>query len=118
MSFEQPGIAVYFPARGKPAHIIDTWNKDFRTAKGIGPCSTLSAMKAAYGKRAFTNFSGTSPDGKTHTEWQLGRNILFETQDQRTISTVVLFKGVRVEKHGGSPRDFANYIGANETACK
>jgi tRNA A-37 threonylcarbamoyl transferase component Bud32 len=118
MSFQQPEVAVYFPAQRKPAQIITTWNPNFRTANGIGPCSTLAAMRRAYGKRAHTNWSGTSPDGKKHFSWQLGRNILFETQDQRTISTVVLFKGVAVEKHGGSPRDWANYVGANETACK
>jgi hypothetical protein len=118
MSFEQPEVAVYFPPKGGPAQIMTTWNRDFRTAKGIGPCSTLAAMRHAYGKRVHTNWSGTSPDGTKHFSWQLGRNVLFETQDQRTISSVALFKGVRVEKHGGSPRDYANFVGQNETACK
>ena len=118
MSFQTPQIAVYFPARGKPAHIITTWNRKYRTAAGIGPCSTLAEMSSAYGKRVRPTWSGTSPDGKKHFSWQVGRNILFMTQDHRTISTVVLFKGVRFENHGGSPQTWANYIGANETACK
>ena len=118
MSFQQPEVSVYFPARGKHAHIITSWNRDFRTSAGIGPCSTLAEMKSAYGKRVRPTWSGTSPDGKQHGSWKVGRNILFITQDQKTISAVVLYKGLRIEKHGGSPQDFANYIGANETACE
>jgi hypothetical protein len=40
------------------------------------------------------------------------------TQNHKTISSVVLFEGVPVEKHGRSPRDYANYVGAVETACE
>lgn len=116
MSFEQPEVAVYFPGRAKPAHIITTWNREFRTSAGIGPCSTLAEMRSAYGKRVSPTLFGTH--GKEHFSWQVGRNILFMTQDQKTISTVVLYKGVRSENHNGSPQSFANYIGANETACK
>ncbi len=118
LSFQYPGIGVYFPQHGAHAHIITTWNPRFRTAAGIGPCSTLAEMHRVYGKQARPNWSGTSPNGKIHNSWQLGRNILFMTDDRKTISVVVLFKGVPFEKHGNSPRDFANYIGANETPCK
>jgi tRNA A-37 threonylcarbamoyl transferase component Bud32 len=118
LAFQQPEIAVYFPARGKPAHIITTWNRDYTTAKGIGPCSTLAAMKNAYGGAAKPTWAGTSPDGKQHWSWALGRNLLFVTQDHRTIANVVLYKGLPVEKHGRSPQDYANFVGADETACK
>jgi serine/threonine protein kinase len=116
MSFQQPEVAVYFPARGKPAHIITSWNRDFRTSAGIGPCSTLAEMKSAYGKRVRPTWSGTH--GKEHFSWQVGQNMLFMTQNHKTISTVVLFQGVRHENHGGSPQTWANYIGGNETACE
>jgi hypothetical protein len=111
MSFEQPGVAVYFPRRGANAlaHIITTWNPTFRTADGIGPCSTLERMHRVYGKRAAPFKNATSPNGKVHFAWELGHHILFETQDQKTISTVVLYKG----PHQG----WAHYVGANETAC-
>ena len=49
LSFQQLSVDVYFPAKGKRAIIIATWNRDYRTAKGIGPCSTIAEMKRAYG---------------------------------------------------------------------
>jgi hypothetical protein len=73
-------------------------------------------MKGAYGKRVRPTLFGTQ--GKEHFSWQVGRNILFMTQNHKTISTVVLFKGIRFENHDGSPESWANYIGANETACE
>jgi serine/threonine-protein kinase len=108
LHFQQPEIATYSPRAGKPAVILTTWNPNFRTAAGIGPCSTLAAMRSAYGDRVTPDAHATH--GKNVTAWKLGTDILFETQDQRTISAVVLFRPV----HGG----WANYFGQNETACK
>jgi serine/threonine-protein kinase len=120
MSFQQPEVGVIFPKRGKRSFIITTWNRRFRTAAGIGPCSTLAQMHKVYGTRVPPAWAGSSHDGKKHTSWQLGRNLLFVTQDRRTISTVVLFKGVGFgfEAHNSSPSTWANYVGAIETACK
>ena len=115
LAFQQPEVAVYFPAKGRPAHIITTWNKSYRTAVGIGPCSTLAAAKQAYGDRW-----KPSPEGivfkhshGVHSAYIVGHDLIFETQDRRTISAVGLY-------HGGDdkPQAFANYITANETACK
>jgi serine/threonine-protein kinase len=118
LAFQQPQVAVYFPAKRKPAHIITTWNRNNETAEGIGPCSTLAKMRKAYGDRITATWAGTSPDGKIHRSWAVGKNLLFVTQDRSTIADVVLYKGLRIEKHGGSPQDYANYVGAVETACK
>jgi hypothetical protein len=115
LAFQQPEVAVYFPARGRPAHIITTWNRSYRTAAGIGPCSTLAAAQHAYGARW-----KPSPEGivlkhthGVHSAYIVGSRLIFETQDARTISAVGLY-------HGGDhhPQGFANYITANETACK
>ena len=115
LAFQQPEVAVYFPAPGRPAHIITTWNGSYRTAAGIGPCSTLAAAKRAYGARW-----KPSPNGVVlknmhgiHSAYVVGNDLIFETQDGRTISAVGLY-------HGGDdhPQGFANYITANETACE
>jgi len=108
LHFQQPGIAAYFPRAGRPAVIVTAWNRNYRTAAGIGPCSTLAAMRRAYGDRVGPDPHATH--GKNVGAWMLGKNILFETQDQRTISAVVLYRPV----HGG----WANYLGQNETACE
>jgi len=118
LAFQQREVAVYFPAKGKPAHILTTWNRTNKTAQGIGPCSTLAQMRKVYGNRVTATWAGSSPNGKVHWSWALGRNLLFMTQDRKTIADVVLYEGVPVEKHGGSPQDYANYVGAVETACK
>ncbi len=116
LSFQQPSVNVYFPARGKRAIIITTWNRNYRTARGIGPCSTLTQMKRAYGSAVTPAWAGTSPDGSKHS-YVVGDNLLFATQDMRTISAVALYRGVPGHTRGFSPQAFANYIAANETAC-
>ena len=109
LHFQQPEIAAYLPRVGKPATIIlTTWNRNFRTAAGIGPCSTLAAMRGAYGDRVAPE--AHAMHGRTIWAWKLGRSILFETQNHRTISAVVLFR----LWHEG----WAHYVGANDTACE
>ena len=65
-------------------------------------------MRRAYGDRVAPDPHATH--GNSVTAWNLGKNILFETQDQRTISAVVLYRPV----HGG----WANFLGQNETPCE
>jgi tRNA A-37 threonylcarbamoyl transferase component Bud32 len=122
ISFEGPQVAVYFQKHARNAFVITTWNRTFRTAEGIGPCSTLAQMRSVYGRRAVPTASGTSPNGKEHGSWQLGRNLLFVTQDHKTISAVALFTGPAnaraTVQPAGTDQGDANYLGANETACK
>ena len=46
--FTKRKVAVIFPPSGKAIEIT-TWNKADKTAKRIGPCSTIKQLKAAYG---------------------------------------------------------------------
>jgi tRNA A-37 threonylcarbamoyl transferase component Bud32 len=121
LAFQEPAVAVYFRKRVGKAFVITTWNRSFRTTAGIGPCSTLGRMHAVYGSRVVPTWSGTTNGGKRHGSWQLGRNLLFMTDDERTISSVVLFRGPAHparRQPEGSPQTWANYIGAIGTACK
>ena len=119
LSFGQPEVAVYFRANPERGDIITTWNRHLRTAAGIGPCSTLDEMKKAYGEAVRPSPHGTSPDGKKVWSYVVGRNLLFATQNQRTISTVALYRGSRNNqlKRPGSPQSWANFVAAVETPC-
>jgi predicted Ser/Thr protein kinase len=117
MAFGQPGIAVYFPAKAQPAHIITTWNRRYRTAAGVGPCSTIAELKSAYGDAVEPSRAGTSPDGKKVFGWVVKPNLIFDTQDQRTISAVALYEGPPTRTVAYSPEAFAHYVAAVETPC-
>jgi hypothetical protein len=46
--FTQRKVAVFLPPNGKAVQVA-TWNPKDKTARGIGPCSSISKLKAAYG---------------------------------------------------------------------
>jgi serine/threonine-protein kinase len=115
LAFQQRQVAVYFPARKQPAHIVTTWNRDARTDRGIGPCSTIEEMKRAYGDDAEPTWAGHNNSGQY--SYAVGDNLLFVTQDLKTIADVVLYRGNPKRTRAWSPQSFANYVGALETAC-
>ena len=117
LSFGQPQLAVYFRVTPFAADVITTWNRNLRTAAGVGPCSTIAEMKKAYGDAVQPSTFGTSPDGKKVWSWVVGRNLLFATQNHRTISVVALYVGSPPDLRPGSPQSFANFIAALETPC-
>jgi predicted Ser/Thr protein kinase len=116
LAFQLRQVAVYFPDQGEPADVITTWNREHKTAAGIGPCSSLSDMRRAYGTRLHPTHAGHT--GTVQWSWALGDNLLFVTQDHRTVAAVVLYDG------GGHPdgafgsEAWANYIGVSEIACR
>jgi len=117
LAFQQPEVAVYFPPRSNNASVITTWNPSFKTAKGVGPCSTIAEVRKAYGDDIKPSFAGTSPDGTMVFSWVVGNRLLFGTQDQRTIHAVALYRGSPTEKHLGGPQSYANFFLENESAC-
>ena len=46
--FPKRKLTVEFPSNGKADGIV-TWNKAYRTAAGVGPCSPAAALTKAYG---------------------------------------------------------------------
>jgi hypothetical protein len=115
LEFQQPEIAVYFPKSGKRGAIVSTWNQAYRTAAGIGPCSTLAAMRRAYGSRVHVAWAGSRPSPHA---FAVGNNLLFSSDDLRTISSVALYHGDPRNTHDGSPQAYAAYVTAVETACE
>ncbi len=119
LAFGQPEVAVYFRANPERADIITTWNRRLRTAAGIGPCSTIKEMKEVYGDAVQPSPYGTSPDGKTVISWVVGQNLLFSTQNHKTISVVTLYRGpgTNTNREPGTPQSYANFVAALETPC-
>jgi serine/threonine-protein kinase len=113
IAFGGKALTIVFPKDGAPAHIITTYNAAYKTAEGIGPCSSVADMKRAYGNRVHGTWSGTQ--GRKSYSYELGKNILFEDQDLKTITAVVLYRG-SAYKRSNSPQAFANYIGAIENS--
>jgi serine/threonine-protein kinase len=120
LAFQGPEVAVYFPVEGQAAHIMTTWNRDYWTAAGIGPCSTVEEMKEAYGDAVQPSPTGTSPDGKKVFQWVVGDNLVFatDTQERKLVRAVALYEGNPNNTLGGSPQAFAGYVAAVETSCK
>jgi hypothetical protein len=113
--FGKAQVAVYFARGGTRSIIITTWDKKYKTSMGIGPCSTIAQMKKAYGGAVKGSWAGTQGD-VVHS-YVVGNNLLFATQDHRTISAVALYRGTPGHTRGGSPQAFANYVAVSETSC-
>jgi serine/threonine-protein kinase len=123
--FLRQKVAVYFPDGFESrAKIITTWNEDFETSAGVGPCSTIDGMKAAYGDKVRADHWGTI--GTKHFMYDVGENLLFAVSGElskpgnpvpgRYVSAVGLFDGSlpNADAEGG-PRNFAGFVTGNET---
>ena len=90
-------VRVFFPnvITGR-ASIITTWDKSYKTAAGVGPCSTIDDVKAAYGSALEPDRSGTI--GKSHFVYDLGKDLVFATpgtsgHPSKVVTAVGLFNG-------------------------
>ena len=88
---------------------ITTWNKNDRTGAGVGPCSTVDELKAAYGARlkpVEANIQKGLVFGYT-----VGRKLFFAVAANRTpprVSAVALYS---------SPLEFAGFNALNDGPC-
>jgi predicted Ser/Thr protein kinase len=131
MTFQGPEVAVFFPAHkreGIPgphehAHIIATWNKTYRTAAGIGPCSTLAAAQSAYGARWKPSPHAIiwKNTGGVQSAYVVGKNLIFAiTPNGRKILAVGLYEGGPHASRQNSPQSFANFVTSgqgSQSAC-
>jgi serine/threonine protein kinase len=120
--FQQRKIAVYFKRAVDAGIIITTWNNAFRTATGVGPCSTIDQLEAAYGSKLRPSKFNTIR-GKVYA-YTVGKNLLFAANGppptpSKYVTSVALYDGSAPganKPHGTLP--FAGFVALNESNCR
>ena len=120
--FQQPKVAVYFERKVDAGIIITTWNHAFRTATGVGPCSTIQELKSAYGSKLHPSKFNTQK-GKVYA-YTVGKDLLFAANGpppnpSKYVTAVALYDGSAPganKPHGSLP--FAGFVALNETNCR
>ncbi|HUK95483.1 MAG TPA: serine/threonine-protein kinase [Gaiellaceae bacterium] len=118
-TFPRQKVAVYFRGLTDTAVEITTWNEKYKTAAGIGPCSTITRAKHVYGSRLSP--SPTSTLGGSVFAYDLAPNLIFAAQSpieavtSKDVSTVGLY-------YASAPRaaksaNYATYTAINEHHC-
>jgi hypothetical protein len=93
-------LESYFRTGTKGVAVVTTWNRRLKTDKGIGPCSTVSALKRAYGPRLVPFRQG----GRI-VAYRLG-NLIFTAEGGNRIGVVALGRGTQ-----------AVYVALSATEC-
>src|SRR4029077_1731475 len=70
-------LGAYFIGTSDRAVEINTWNKADRTAEGVGPCSTFTDLRRAYGKRLKANPHNVDPRTGAVFGWTVGKHLFF-----------------------------------------
>ena len=98
--FPKRKMNVYFKDGVDRAVIITTWNKAYRTAAGIGPCSTVEELKQAYGSKLVPSKWNTQ-NGNTYV-YTMGDR-LFAAADLVHVTAIGLYdsKAPGANKNGG-----------------
>jgi hypothetical protein len=115
--FGPRGLSVYFEGRRPLAADVATWNRKYKTVAGVGPCSTLSELKLAYGANLKPSKFNTQ-HGVVYA-YTVGKNLVFSVENHSYVGVVVLYDGSdpRVNKAGGS-RSYAGAISLIERTCR
>jgi serine/threonine-protein kinase len=117
--------SIYFDPDTRRGIIVTTWNRDHRTAAGIGPCSTIEELKSAYGS-ALKPSRWNAQEGKVYA-YTLGKNLLFAANGLPNPSTfvtaVALYDGDGPRGDGSGVDEqsgtlpFAGFIALSESTC-
>ena len=118
--------SIYFDPDTRRGIIVTTWNREHRTAAGIGPCSTIDELKAAYGPALKPSPSNTQ-QGKVYA-YLVGKNLLFAANGlppnpSKFVTAVALYDGDGPRNDGrgvnqqGGTLPFAGFIALSESTC-
>jgi hypothetical protein len=117
--FPKRKVAAYFEDGSDKAIIVTTWNKAYRTAAGVGPCSTLAQVKAAYRSTLKPSKNNISPEGAVFG-YRVGKNLLFAFDARPptpspTVTAVGLYNGGAPVKD--NTLGFAGFVTLSEPNC-
>jgi tRNA A-37 threonylcarbamoyl transferase component Bud32 len=105
------GIAVYFQHHGGRSVIETTWNKHYRTAAGVGPCTPIARLKDVYGN-ALRPSPANTVDGKPYA-YVIG-HIVFAANGppghpSPRVTAVAVYRDISLA--------FAGFIATSEPSC-
>jgi Protein kinase domain len=123
LTFPKRDVAVYFKGLTNTAVEITTWNRRYRTAEGLGPCSPISELRRTYGDR-LKPAPFNVVQGRVYA-YLVGKNLMFAASGRdpvpgpsKYVTAVALYYGnapAANEAQGASP--FAGFIALKETKC-
>ena len=124
VTFPNQKVAVYFKGLTDTAVEVTTWNRTFKTAEGVGPCTSVAQLKKAYGSRLKPSLRNTL-GGKVYA-YLVGKSLIFATPGpdpspgpSKYVTAVALYYGdapAANEQNGALP--FAAFIAMSETPCR
>jgi hypothetical protein len=80
-------VEVYFRTGATGVVVVTTWSRGLKTDEQIGPCSSVAALKRAYGKRLKPFRQGAKV-----VAYRLG-NLVFTAEDGKRVGVVALGRG-------------------------